>query len=182
MNIKQRYEMIESKVIDFHAKLPHLPNTGRQWLADNVWWIVLIAAVVGAVGAAALVLVTMIGGVFLAGAVFLFSAKFGGLALLAVTAAIMLMLANVVISIVAINPLREKMRKGWLLLVASLAVGFVAAILTDIVQLDDWAVIKDGLFLAIGLYVMFEIRDYFTKTPAVPAKAVSSESPTIREG
>jgi hypothetical protein len=130
-------------------------------LADNVWWIVLIAAVVGVFGAVMLLLVTLVGGVFVAGAVFLFSAKYGGLALLVATIVVTLTFANVTAAALAVNPLKGKMKKGWLLLGASLAFGFAAALLTDMLRQDGWAVIKEIVFFGIGLYVLLEIREHF---------------------
>lgn len=159
------YEKIDNKIVDLHAKLPHLPTNGRQWLANNIWWIVLIAAVVGAFGVFVLMVFTLIGGIFWIGAAFLFAAKFGGLALLAAMLVLFLTLANVVLAIMAISPLKTKRRNGWLLLLASLFAGFIAALLTDFISVNEWAAVKEVVFFAIGLYVMYEVREYFTQTP-----------------
>lgn len=162
--MKKNYEKIENRIAVFHADMPHLPQGGRKWLADNVWWIVLIAAVAGGFGALALVLVTLLGGVFLAGAVFLFSAKFGGLSLLLAVVVVALSLVNLAVAIMAISPLKDKLKKGWLLLGLSLLIGCIAAILTDLIKQDTLAVVKEVVFLAIGVYVLFELRDYFTRS------------------
>jgi uncharacterized membrane protein YfcA len=158
---------VKSAIITYHARMPHLPENARRWLSDNLWWIVLMAALFGAFGVAILVLITLLGGVFLAGAVFLFSAKFGGLALLLMTAAVGLMVTNVIVSIMAIKPLQAKVKRGWNLLCLSLVIGFVAALLTDAVRHDIGAVIKDVLLVSIGMYVMLELRRYFPVMPRV---------------
>lgn len=161
------YVRIENKIATLHEKLPHMPNNGRQWLADNVWWIVLIAATVGGFGAVMLLLVTLVGGVFLAGAAFLFSAKFGGLALLIATIVITLTFANVVVAIMSVIPLKHKLKKGWRLFALSLLIGFAAALLTDFLGRNEWAILKEVIFLTIGLYALFEIRGYFNTAPVV---------------
>lgn len=159
---QKKYREIEAIVVGWHARSPHLSSNGRQWLANNVWWIVLIAAIAGAFGAVMLLLITLVGGVFVAGAVFLFSAKYGGLALLVATVVVTLTFANVVTAALAVSPLRMKRKKGWLLLALSLTLGFVAALLTDLLRQDEWAVIKEVIFYGIGVYVLLELREYFT--------------------
>lgn len=158
----QWWERIERKLADYHATLPHLPEAARQWLTTNIWWIVLIGAAAGLFVIVVLMLITLVGGVFLAGAVFLFSAKYGGLALLAAALAVALMIANVVILGLAITPLKSRARKGWVLLMVGLFVGFIAALVIDLVRSDDGAVLKDGLLFAVSLYAMFELRGFFT--------------------
>lgn len=157
---------IEQRLADLHKNLPHLPLNGRKWLADNIWWIILIGAIATGIGVFALVLLTLLGGVFVAGAAFLFSAKFGGLALLLAVLIVGLTVLNLVVSIMAITPLRAHMRNGWLLLSASLIISFIAAVLTDVIKQDAAAIIKEVIFLAIGMYVIFEIRNYFTLAAA----------------
>ena len=170
------YEKSEVVLSDIHKTLPHLPVNGRRWLATNIWWIVLIAAVFGVIGAIIAILLTIVGGVFVAGAVFLFSAKFGGLALLLAVLVVALTVLNVVIAVLAIGPLKAMMRKGWLLLTASLLIGFMVATLSDIIRHDEWAIVKNAVFMVLGIYIMFELREYFTRTDLADLAGVADNS------
>lgn len=167
LNMKDIIEKIELYLAQLHKNMPHLPQGGRKWMADNVWWIMLIAAILGGIGVLALVMLTLLGSIFVAGAVFLFSAKFGGPALLIAVIIVALTILNFVVSIMAVKPLKTHLKSGWLLLAASLAISFTAAILTDLIKQDPTAVIKEIIFLGIGAYVIFEIREYFSGLPPI---------------
>jgi hypothetical protein len=172
-----KYEKVTKYVAELYGHLPHLPLNLRKWLTSNMWWIVLIGAIIGGFGVLCLVLITLLGGIFLAGAVFLFSAKFGGLALLIAVIIVALLIANVVIAIMAINPLKLRMKRGWDLLTVSLVLIFTAAVLTDISKQDSIAIINDIFWLAVSGYFLFEIRSFFMSSS--PAGTVPDMAPSF---
>lgn len=164
---------LEERVANWYKQIPHLPKGGQKWLAENIWWLVLIGVIIGALGALSLVLVTLFGGVFLAGAVFLYSAQYGGLALLIAAIMIGAMLLNVIVAAMSISPLKDKQKKGWTLLFIALLLTFVSMLLEDLLRFSFFGIIEDVLRVAVGGYFLFEVRDWFGRAAVVtPTKGV----------
>lgn len=165
-------DTLEKEIAGWYRAIPHLPKGGQQWLFENIWWMTLIGAIIGGLGALSLVLITLFGGVFLAGAVFLFSARYGGLALLIAAVIVAVILLNVVVAAMAVSPLKTKQKKGWTLLFVALLLALVSMVLNDLVKLSFFGILEDLLRVAVGGYFLFEIRELFnrsvTSTKAAP--------------
>lgn len=175
--MKRDFERVVVKVAAFYRHAPRLPTAAKEWIARNVWWIVLIGAIIGGLGALSLALITLFGGIFLAGAVFLFTAKFGGLALLISVLLVAALLANTIVLIMAIIPLKTQARKGWNLLVVSLTLNLAVAVLTIVLKQDLVPFIWNVLWVGIGGYLLFEIQEYFR---ADVIKVISNTTPEYR--
>lgn len=172
----EKIHALEVRIAEWYKPVPHLPQGGIKWLTENIWWLVLIWVIISAFGALSLVLITLFGGIFLAGAVFLYSAKFGGLALLIAAIAAGVSLLNIVLAAMAIDPLKNKQKKGWSLLFIALLLSFIPMLFGDILRFHIFSMIEDVLMVAVGGYFLFEIRDQYG---IVDTKKVSKRAPAF---
>ncbi len=153
-------------------KLPRLPKGGRVWLKENLWWIVLVLAILsafslfGLLGALALgsgvatyaaftsfVVASVVGWVLIFGLVVLL---FRGL--------------DVALLAFAVKPLKEGQRKGWTLLFYVWVLGVLSVVVdlfSQLVSLNLFSFVGTGIagvvFLGLGGYILFEIRDQFAQ-------------------
>ncbi|MDB5186812.1 MAG: hypothetical protein JWM07_284 [Candidatus Saccharibacteria bacterium] len=169
---------IEAYVAPWYRNVPHLPEGGQRWLADNIWWIVLAFVILGAFGVLSLLTVAFVGGALLTAFGGAVGATLGGLAMLFALVTLSLAIANLVIGALAINPLKNRQEKGWTLLLMASVISAGAAVLALLLAFDLFSFIRDMMFVALGGYLLFEIRRYFT------AKHVNHEAtkaPTIQK-
>lgn len=153
--------------------LPHLPVKGQKWLSANVWWIILIATISSGIG-----LLVSIGGFFtllaLWGAVstsyygYYATQSVGGFWVVTSIISMLFMVAMVVVSAMAISPLKSMKKKGWTLLFLMLLISAVEIVVSAIVDFHIvsfiFSIIFGAISLAIGAYFIFEIRSYFAAT------------------
>lgn len=152
---------LETRVAPWYKNAPHLPKGGQQWLADNIWWIVLVFVVIGSFGLLGLLSAAFVGGALLAGYGGVYGVALGGLAILVTLLAISLGLVNLVISAFAISPLKDKRKKGWSLLFVTLLVSTGAAAIALLFTFDVFGLVRELLYVAVGGYFLFEVRNYF---------------------
>jgi len=173
---------VEARVANWYSKAPHLPVGLREWLGTNIWWIMLIVVILSAIGilnilffgALAALLVAGVGGPV--GATIVGLASFLALIVLAAT------LAEVIITAIAIKPLKDKQKKGWSLLLLALLVAVGFTVLTFLFSFELASLIMSLLWVAVSGYVLFEIRDQFngaivTKTTKSLPKTVAASEP-----
>lgn len=161
---------LENTVAGWLKPVPHLPKGAQKWIAENVWWIVLIGVVLSAIGLlislaaflGALALVGSYGAVY--GGVVASSYVGGGWVLsgilsLVFTVALIALLAT------AISPLKAMKKKGWTTLFLITLLDAVYVVLSAVLSLNVIGFIFGIIFGAIGLaiasYLLFEIRSHF---------------------
>lgn len=174
----------ETTVAGWYKNVPHLPKNAQKWIADNVWWIVLIAVVLGVLG-----VFTGFGAIGALGAV---TATYGalspyygvavanvGAAITAAWIALAGLAASVVLMALAISPLKEHKKKGWDLLFLSDIVYFAIVVVSAVITYSFGNIVGALLGTAIGFYFLFEIRSHFLGHKTV--KAESSKKDEIKE-
>lgn len=151
---------LENTMAGWFKQAPHLPANVRTWLADNVWWLVIIGVALAAFAILGL-LPILVGASVLTSSFAAYAGVDSGRAMLAAWVGFGFLVAVVVVEAMAIMPLKEKKKKGWdnlflatMLTVLSSLVGFV---ITYGVSNLFGAV----LTLLIGGYFLFEIRGHF---------------------
>jgi len=167
---------LEKTVAGWYKNVPHLPTGGQKWLADNVWWIALIALVL-----TALSIFPLIAGVLFVGAVAgglgaayggAYGAALAGTALIAVWVAIIFLLFETVVLGLAIAPLKAHKKKGWDLLFILALVNVASVVASGLIGFNFMALIWGLLWSAVGAYFLFEIHGYFgSKEKATHAHA-----------
>ena len=174
---------LEGTIAQWFKDVPHLPQGGRVWLFENVWWIALIGAIVGAVtvlpglfvlfGAGALVaifagpIVTTLSGIF-------FFASILSLAFL---------VAISVITGLAVQPLKDQEKKGWDYLFLAVTLGIVSNVANIILTVSLSGLLGALISALVGLYFLYEIREYYEvkvskKSPKPKAATLASDEKT----
>lgn len=159
---------LETTIADWYKNVPHLPKNVSKWIAENVWWIVLIAVILGVFG-------LFTGFVAIAGLSAL-TASYGaanpyygaammqanvGASLAAAWVALAGLAVSTVVMALAISPLKDQKKKGWDLLFLSDVVYFVIAVIGAVVSFQFFGIISPIIGAAISFYFLFEIRSHF---------------------
>jgi len=169
MKIKE----VQDKAEELLKPIPHLPASARKWIAENIWWI----TIVGVVGVAYSVLISLVA---LAG-ISLFTSSFGIYSIYAHSGfwyfSTLVMLAASVIELIlmatAISPLKAMHKKGWEMLFLVLLVNAAAGVLNILLSFSFgflFSLIGLAIGVAIGAYLLFEIRSHFNLISAVGKK------------
>ena len=158
---------IEKTVLGWFKTVPDLPAGGRKWLGDNIWWIVLIAAILTALSALGTLgtittRMSLLGS--LAATYYVSSATTSWL-IVADFVSLGFLVLQAILLIVAIQPLKEKQKKGWVLLFVSWLVSGIAVVVNAVLGLSVFgfifAVIFGAVWLAIIGYFLFEMHGQF---------------------
>lgn len=171
---------LENKLHGWYKGAPHLPKEAQHWLADNVWWLALIGAILSALGLF-IVIPLLLAALALTTAVAPFAAGYGyypdviGLGWLATTLSLISYVATGILLAMSVSPLKVKAKKGWELVFLSYLVNFGLSILGAVVTFSIVGVFGAFIGAAIGGYFLFEIYSYFgakaKAEPKVAAKA-----------
>ena len=169
----QTVTKIENMAVEWYKGMPHLPANGRRWLSANVWWIALVGVIVGALS-----IVTVFFGTLLVG---MFAATYGGVAgaalagfgAVVVLLSLLFSIVTMVLTAMAISPLKAKQKRGWTLLFMTVLIQVVAAAIHLLFTFNIFDLIWNLLFIAIGGYFLYEIRDDFSAVKA--AKTVAKK-------
>lgn len=158
---------IETMVHGWHKGLPHLPAGGQKWLGANVWWIALIAAILSGISA----LFTAIGILGLLSIMGTTAASYYAVptftAWAIVTGLVSLVFAviDAILLGMAVTPLKEGQKKGWVLLFVVWLIGVVGVVVNSILTLNPFGLVFGLLFGALWAavvgYFIFEIHGQF---------------------
>lgn len=157
---------LEATLAHWYKGAPHLPKNGRNWLADNVWWIALIGVILSAL-ALTTVVPLMFTSLSLTSTLAPYaiddmmhratiSMAWSGLALSVVS-----LVVSVVLLTMAINPLKVKNKQGWNLVFGLYLINFALNVIRAVILLDLGGLLSAVLGAAIGGYFLFEIHDNF---------------------
>lgn len=162
----EKISNLETLIASWCKDLPHLPPAGRQWLATNIWWLMVIGVILSGIATIGLV----IGGLFLSlvlGTAWSIATAVIGLIVTFVGSVVGVV--YLVLGIVAIPQLKAGRKKGWSLLFLMAIIEVVTVVLGTLLSFVGlvWAL----LTVAVGLYFLFEIRDYFIDYSITPKKS-----------
>jgi hypothetical protein len=152
---------LEVVVASWYKSAPHLPKDGQRWLADNAWWLALLGLILGSLGILSVLLGVLLAGTLLAGVGGPIGAAIGGIAFFAVFVSLAFAIADMVITAMAISPLKAKQKRGWSLLFLMALINVLSLAVSFLFQLNLFSLIWGLLFAAVGGYFLFEVRDYF---------------------
>lgn len=160
---------LEVTVAQWYKNVPHLPKNVQKWLADNVWWLAIIGAVLGAFAVLAIISGTLLVGAMFAtaGAV---GVALGGLALVAVLVSLATVILTTVLTALAVSPLKVHKKKGWELLFLAELVSLASAVLGGVLSFNVSGILSAVVGVAIGAYFLFEIRGYFGTVATTTAR------------
>lgn len=158
---------LERTVLGWLKSVPHLPTNARKWLGDNVWWIAVIGAVLGGIGVLGLI-IALFGNISTLSSPFVSyyaSATFITWLIIQTIIGLVFAVIEFLLLAFAITPLKEKQKKGWVLLFAVWLVGAVSVVVNAILTLNPFSfitsIIFGALWLALSGYFLFEIHSQF---------------------
>lgn len=171
---------LETTVAEWCQKLPHLPAHARRWLADNSWWMVLAAVIIGGLTVVGILTPLLFAGMLFAGLGGVFGAAIGGLLVVFVLFWIGLTIVSVVLMAMAVSPLKNLEKRGWNLVFIVLLLNIAAIALKMLFDFDTGSFILGLSCTAIAAYLLFEMREYFTAREAIiiePSESASKKAP-----
>jgi hypothetical protein len=166
------------------SNIPNLPKGGQKWLAQNIWWIVLVGVILGVVGIISQIkhLVDINTAVNTLGVFGQYIAQraFSGWWMTVYVITLVLSALVLFIASQSIQPLKKKQAKGWRILFFSLVAGLVAAVVAAVLGLDVANIITStaiGLIaFLIGAYFLFQVKSFFEPTAKTAKKATKKSS------
>lgn len=153
---------LESKIADVAKGLPHLPKEFSKWLADNAWWLTLIGVVLGVLA----IFPLLAGTIFVSSVVSVYDVYYparSGAIQASLWASLGFYVLLVAIEALAISPLKGHKKLGWDLLFLAVLVSAIFSVVNAVITYSAGALLGGAIGLAIGLYVLFEIRSHFVK-------------------
>jgi uncharacterized BrkB/YihY/UPF0761 family membrane protein len=155
----QQLSSLEQALAGVFKDLPHLPKVVRDWLVENAWWLVIIGVVLGAIGVLGLLPTLLVGSVvvgYYAGAVA------GGSVMVSGIVSIAVLVLTIVIEAMAIQPLKQKKKRGWDLLFLAALISIAGSLVGAVIGGNVVGGIVGTLIgAAIGGYILFELRDHY---------------------
>jgi|GEM_PF-223871 len=158
---------LERTILEWLKSVPHLPSTVRKWLGDNAWWIAIIGAVLSGIATLALLgslfaSLSTLASPFIS---YYASATFVGLMIANAAVGLVFMALECVLMAMAVAPLKEKQKKGWVLLFIAWLLGILYTVVGAILTLNPLSIIGNLIFGAIWVgitaYFLFEIHGEF---------------------
>lgn len=171
---------LEHTVAGWLKEVPHLPNAIPQWLGNNLWWIALVGAIVSGLGAFGLVIglfssLSVLASPFVA---YYASSTFVVVGIIRTIISLIFVVLTSVLLAMAVTPLKEKQKKGWVLLFVAWLVNAASVVIGAIVTLNPFSfltsIIFGALWILVELYFIYEVRGQFAhveKSKGVSKKA-----------
>lgn len=159
----EQIKQLELKMAEWYKAVPHLPARGQAWLANNIWWIVLVGVILSGLGLCILLLVVLLvatGLVVFGGAI---GAALSGILLVAVLINCGFSIVELIFSAMAIGPLKQGQKRGWNYLFAAYLVMVAATIVSFLLHLNAPGLVGlvwNVICLAVIGYFLFEIRSH----------------------
>lgn len=162
-------EKLETTVARWLEPLPHLPTSARKWIAQNIWWMIMVGVILSVIG-----ILAMIGGILttisLLGTTvsvygYYIAPAYTGWFVFSLIVSLAFTIATVALIAMAINPLKVYQKEGWKLLFWAFILRVVAIVINAIFTFNAsdsiWTVINGAVGIIIGVYLLYEIRSYF---------------------
>jgi hypothetical protein len=155
---------LEATISKWYQSMPHLPKDVQKWLSENVWWIVLIGVIVGALALLNVLFFTVLAGSFLTAFGGSVGAAVGAIIFIGILVSVALGVISVILGSMAISPLKAMQKKGWTLLFVILLVEVASTIVTNVLSYNLFGLIWGLLWVAVSGYFLFEVHSYFGAT------------------
>jgi len=177
----QLINKLERLVLGWVKDIPHLPVVAQKWLATNVWWIVLIGAIMTGL-AALFTLVGLTASIAILGspsnAYYVAGSTYASWAIVTSAVNLFFFVIGGIILAAAVKPLKEVEKKGWVLLFLAWLVHVASVVVGAVLSLSVLGFILNIIFGAIGIaitgYFLFEIHSQFAHVVRKAPKASES--------
>lgn len=172
---------LEFLLASWYGRLPHLPEKGRRWIADNCWWIVLVGVILLSLNILGVLGILLAGTMLLSVAAGVYGAMLGGVVALLALVWIALYILTTVLLAMAVGPLKLHKKRGWKLLFLVTAISVIVEISYVFVSADVGSFIGSMIGTAVGAYFLFEIREYFAVAADAPQTTLATNDETQPE-
>jgi len=158
---------LEKLVLGWVKDVPHLPESARKWLGINAWWIILIVTIISGIAFLAALsgfftYITLLGA---ASTAYYINASYTSIAILKSSVSLVFLAITVALLAFSIQPLKERKKKGWVLLFFTLLVEALSIVVGAVLSFSFGGFIIQILFgaigIAIGAYFITEIHSQF---------------------
>lgn len=160
-----KIDAIDTWIGNLYRDAPHLSSDAQHWLGKRLWWLTVIGVIVGI-----LAIVAAIGLVIFALAVNLLplpglSMAWTSVILSAAVAIGMPLISGTLIMALAIQPLHARDRRGWRTLLLAVLVATLLGVIANAMWLNTSGVIASIIIAILGLYLLYEVKEYFLVMP-----------------
>ncbi|MDB5162742.1 MAG: hypothetical protein JWO54_427 [Candidatus Saccharibacteria bacterium] len=158
---------LEKTVFGWFKSVPDLPNEARKWLSENAWWIVVIGLILTVLSILGNLsnLSSLVSLMDSPAAAYFVSPAITTWNIITIIVSLFFLLLEAILLAFAIQPLKERQKKGWVLLFATWLLGIVALVVGAFLGLSVINFIISVLFgavwVAVSGYFLFEIHGQF---------------------
>lgn len=165
---------LESMVAGWLKPLPHLPASVTKWISANIWWITLVGVILSVIGVFSLISALLVAAALVGGVTSIYGievvSSYHSFSLFGSLVPIIFLVATIVLTAMAVSPLKLNHKKGWDLLFLTLILQAVSVVVSAIAYLNVFSFVYSIIFgaisVAISAYFLYEIRSYFVGTGA----------------
>lgn len=180
MELVKKLENVISKWL---KPIPNLPTNAQKWLADNVWWLVLISVILSVMGLIFSISALIAFWSFVPYDYYGYTttlSPYGNGWLTSALLSVIFTIVIVAITASAISPLKLLRHRGWLLLFIVYLLSALEIVVNAVLTLNVFGfittIISGAIGLAIGGYFLFQIRHYFGTGVRVVKTAASKRA------
>jgi uncharacterized membrane protein YhaH (DUF805 family) len=165
---------LEKIVAGWLRPLPNLPKSGQKWLAENVWWLALISAILTGIsillslGAIATYASYSASLASVGAYSYIAAASYGSGWIISAIVTLIFSVIIVLLTALAVNPLKAMKNRGWQLLFVIYLVSAVEVVVNAVLSYSVigfiFGIIFGAIGLAIGGYFLLQIKSYFGST------------------
>ncbi len=155
---------LEAVIGNWYKNAPHLPKNAQVWLADNIWWLALIGAVLSILGLLVVIPVLMGAATLTAyhsGLSVLHGPSVGSALWLGLVISLVGYIVTTVLLTLSVSPLKIKAKRGWELLFWSYLANFVLNLASALIVYNLFNVLMAVVSASVAGYFLYEINDYF---------------------
>lgn len=175
----------EAKLAELFAKVPDLPSSARRVLGANIWWIVIIVAIINGLTLFVKFKNAVTSAVYFSNnQIYILSPTQSNILATNYWLVFVFGLASTILLFAAIAPLRRMQRSGWLMLFVYELLGALLLLIGIFVELAVYGNFPVGTLLSIvmillELYILFQIRGEFRHQLAAGRKADAIEAEIV---
>ncbi len=173
-------DRVERTLGVWYGRLPSLPQKLRHWIAANIWWIVLIGAVIMVVGLLGILSVLLLGTMFLSVFAGVYGHALGVIAALLTLIWVASYTVEMILMFMAIPALRTHDIRGWRMLFYVFLLGVAVEIAYVFVSADVGSFIWSMVLTAVGGYVLYQVRDLFVAESDTKHRDLVTKAPDFK--
>ena len=157
----------EKTMLGWVKNVPHLPVDVQKWLGINAWWIILVCTFIS--GIATLIelngLLTSIALIGSISSTYYVTGTASNWAIIIAAVSVVFLALVTLVYAIAVKPLQNKQKKGWVLLFLSWIVNGLSVVVSSVLSMSVVGfiigIMFGAIFLAISGYFIFEIHGQF---------------------